>query len=202
MEMRKKVLKGLGILALFILILCIENAVGDVTSTGSKSNTQSNSTGTNTLIDTYESATTYQSGSSSNTTTNNDTNNSTNTKTAVNPASAPSMSVYGQSSCVIPLAAGVTVIGFSGSFGSYYVDPQCEMRLSVSVLAKLGMKVAAIARACQDENIWKSMMMAGSPCPVDGLIGDKAKARWKEVGGFHRIKQVSSVGKRSMAWNK
>ena len=127
--MRKKVLKGLGILALFILILCIENAVGDVTSTGSKSNTQSNSTGTNTLIDTYESATTYQSGSSSNTTTNNDTNNSTNTKTAVNPASAPSMSVYGQSSCVIPLAAGVTVIGFSGSFGSYYVDPQCQMLL-------------------------------------------------------------------------
>ena len=193
--MRKKVLKGLGILALFILILCIENAVGDVTSTGSKSNTQSNSTGTNTLIDTYESATTYQSGSSSNTTTNNDTNNSTNTKTAVNPASAPSMSVYGQSSCVIPLAAGVTVIGFSGSFGSYYVDPQCEMRKSVAVLAKLGMKVAAIARACQDESIWKSMMDAGSPCPIDGLIGDKAKARWKEVGGFHRIKQVSSVGK-------
>ena len=201
--MRKKILKGLGILALFILILCIENAVGDVTSSGSTTNTQSNNAGSNTAITGgYESATTYQSGSSSNSTTNNETNNSTNQKTAVNPASAPSMSVYGQDSCVIPLAAGVTVIGFSGSFGSYYVDPQCEMRKSVAVLAKLGMKVAAIARACQDENIWKSMMDAGSPCPVDGLIGDKAKARWKEVGGFHRIKQVSSVGKRSMAWNK
>jgi len=188
---------------LFIIILCIENAVGDVTSSGSTTNTQSNNAGSNTAITGgYESATTYQSGSSSNSTTNNETNNSTNQKTAVNPASAPSMSVYGQDSCVIPLAAGVTVIGFSGSFGSYYVDPQCEMRKSVAVLAKLGMKVAAIARACQDENIWKSMMDAGSPCPVDGLIGDKAKARWKEVGGFHRIKQVSSVGKRSMAWNK
>jgi hypothetical protein len=99
------------------------------------------------------------------------------------------------------LAAGVTVIGFSGSFGSYYVDPMCEMRLSVSVLAKLGMKVAAIARACMDESVWKSMMNAGSPCPVDGLIGDKAKARWKEIGGFHRTKLTTYNDKRSMVWN-
>ena len=191
------------LLLIAILIYGITDAIADVTSSGSTTNTQSNNAGSNTAITGgYESATTYQSGSSSNSTTSNETNNSSNTKTAVNSASAPSMSVYGQSSCVIPLAAGVTVIGFSGSFGSYYVDPMCEMRLSVSVLAKLGMKVAAIARACQDESIWNAMKSAGSPCPILGLIGDKAKAKWIEVGGFHKTKEKVYNNKTSMTWNE
>ena len=196
-----KVLKGLGILVVVILALCLENAIADVTSSGSTTNTQSNNAGSNTAITGgYESATTYQSGSSSNSTTNNETNNSTNTKTAVNPSNAPSMSVYGQDSCVIPLAAGITVIGFSGSFGSYYTDPDCQRRKSVAVLAKLGMKVAAISLMCQDENVWEAMMMAGTPCPVDGLIGEKAKARWMEK----RRGELTgdSTAKPSMTWNK
>lgn len=198
--MRKKILKGLGILALLILLLCIENAIADVTSSGSTTNTQSNNAGSNTAITGgYESATTYQSGSSSNSTTSNETNNSSNTKTAVNSSSAPAMSVYGQDSCVIPLSAGVTVIGFSGTFGSYYVDEECERRKSVAVLAKLGMKVAAISLMCQDDKVWRAMMDAGSPCPIDGLIGDKAKAKWIEK----RKEELRSTAdsKRSMLWN-
>ena len=198
--MWKKVIKGFGILVLVILALCLENAIADVTSSGATTNTQSNNAGSNTAITGgYESATTYQSGSSSNSTTNNETNNSTNTKTAVNPSNAPAMSVYGQDSCVIPLAAGITVIGFSGTFGSYYVDPNCERRKSVAVLSKLGMKVAAISLMCQDENVWESMMMAGTPCPVDGLIGEKAKARWIEK----RKGELRTTGdnKTSMTWN-
>lgn len=193
-----EVLKGLGILVVVILALCLENAIADVTSSGSTTNTQSNNAGSNTAITGgYESATTYQSGSSSNSTTNNETNNSTNTKTAVNPSNAPAMSVYGQDSCVIPLAAGITVIGFSGTFGSYYVDPNCERRKSVSVLAKLGMKVAAISLMCQDENVWEAMMDAGTPCPIDGLIGEKAKARWLEK----RKGELRGTSKPSMTWN-
>ena len=193
-----KVLKGLGILVVVILALCLENAIADVTSSGATTNTQSNNAGSNTAITGgYESATTYQSGSSSNSTTNNETNNSTNTKTAVNPSNAPAMSVYGQDSCVIPLAAGITVIGFSGTFGSYYADPNCERRKSVAVLSKLGMKVAAISLMCQDENVWEAMMMAGTPCPVDGLIGEKAKARWLEK----RKGELRGTSKPSMTWN-
>lgn len=184
-----------------ILAYGIADAIGDVTSSGSTTNTQSNNAGSNTAITGgYESSTTYQSGSSSNTTTNNETNNSTNTKTAVNSSSAPAMSVYGQDSCVIPLAAGITVIGFSGTFGSYYVDPNCERRKSVSVLAKLGMKVAAISLMCQDKNVWQAMMDAGTPCPIDGLIGEKAKEKWIE-----KRKQELTGGtktKPSMTWNK
>ena len=165
-----------------ILMYGISEAISDVTSSGSTTNTQSNNAGSNTAITGgYESSTTYQSGSSSNSTTTNTTNNSTNAETAVNSASAPSMSVYGQDSCVIPLSAGWSVIGFSGSFGSYIRDSQCERRKASAVLAKLGMKVASISLMCQDKNVWQAMMDAGTPCPIDGLIGDKAKQRWKEV---------------------
>ena len=202
MEMSWKKLKpALYVLGLIIVLLSIESAISDVTSSGSTTNTQSNNAGSNTAITGgYESSTTYQSGSSSNTTTNNETNNSTNQKTAVNTSSAPAMSVYGQDSCVIPLAAGVTVIGFSGSFGSYMVDEACERRKSVAVLSKLGMKVAAISLMCQDENVWQAMMDAGTPCPIEGLIGAKAKEKWmekrrKELTGGTRTKP-------SMTWNE
>ena len=170
-----------AVLILLILLLSIEEAFSDVTSSGATTNTQTNNAGSNTAITGgYESSTTYQSGSSSNTTTTNTTNNSTNQETAVNSASAPSMSVYGQDSCVIPLAAGWSVIGFSGSFGSYMRDDECERRKASAVLAKLGMKVASISLMCQDKNVWQAMMDAGTPCPIDGLIGEKAKARWVE----------------------
>ena len=186
MEMSK--LKGaLLILAIIIILLGIESSFGDVTSSGSTTNTQSNNAGSNTAITGgYESSTTYQSGSSSNTTTSNTTNNSTNQETAVNSSNAPSMSVYGQDSCVIPLAAGVTVIGFSGSFGSYMRDDECERRKASAVLAKLGMKVASISLMCQAKDVWQAMMDAGTPCPIDGLIGEQAKKRWNEVGGFYQ----------------
>ena len=189
------------LLLIAILAYGITDAIGDVTSSGATTNTQSNNAGSNTAITGgYESATTYQSGSSSNSTTSNETNNSSNTKTAVNSSSAPAMSIYGQDSCVIPLAAGVTVIGFSGTFGSYYADPNCERRKSVAVLSKLGMKVAAIALMCQDNNVWEAMMNAGTPCPIDGLIADKAKARWIEK----RKGELRTTGdnKTSMTWNK
>ena len=184
-----------------IILLGIENAVSDVTSSGATDLNQTNTSGTNTSISGgYSSETTYQSGSSSNTT--NTTNNSSNTKTAVNPSNAPAMSVYGQDSCVIPLAAGITVIGFSGTYGSYYTDPACELRKKSKLLNKLGMKVAAIGLMCQDESVWLAMKDAGSPCVIDGLIGDAALKRWEEVGGFHRIKEKKHNNKRSMTWNE
>ena len=196
----KLILKAFLVLLLISFLLTIE-ARADVTSSGSTDNTQTNQSGGNTAITGgYESSTTYQSGSESTTTTNNDTTNSTNTKTAVNSSSAPAMSVYGQDSCVIPLAAGITVIGFSGTFGSYYVDPDCSRRKMAKLLSQvMGMKVAGITLLCQDENVWKAMMNAGTPCPIDGLIGEKAKARWIEKRKGNLSSQTT---KQSMTWNK
>ena len=45
-------------------------------------------------------------------------------------------------------------------------------------LYMFGMKVAAVSVMCQDPDVWKAMMSAGTPCPIDGLIGDEAKRAW------------------------
>ena len=168
---------------LLVLLLMSNVAIADVTSSGSTNNTLSNSAGNNTAITGgYESSTTYQSGSSSNTTNNSTTNNSNNEETAVNSAQSPSMSVYGQDSCVVPLSLGMTTIGFSFSAGNYYIDKACEKRKKIKLLNALSMKVAAISLACSDKDVWIAMKNAGTICPVDGLIGKEAEKRWEELG--------------------
>ena len=42
------------------------------------------------------------------------------------------------------------------------------------------MKVSAVAILCQDPRVWTSMQDAGTPCPVNGLIGAEAAAYWQE----------------------
>ena len=191
-----KIKGAILLLTILIALLSIDSALSDVTSSGATTNNQTNASGSNTSISGgYSQETTNNyTGGQTNTTTNT-TSNSTNAETAVNSANSPSMSVYGQDSCVIPLAAGVTVIGFSGSFGSYMVDEECERRKASAVLAKLGMKVAAISLMCQDVGVWQAMMDAGTPCPIDGLIGAKAKARWLEIGGFYQPEADTWNGK-------
>lgn len=175
-------------------------AIADVTSSGSTTNTLSNSAGNNTAITGgYESSTTYQSGSSSNTTNNSTTNNSNNQETAVNAAQSPSMSVYGQDSCVVPLSLGMTTIGFSFSAGNYYIDKACEKRKKIKLLNALSMKVAAISLACSDKDVWIAMKNAGTICPVDGLIGKEAEKRWEELGNekyFDNANATSSSKRR------
>lgn len=46
----------------------------------------------------------------------------------------------------------------------------------------MGMKVAAVATLCQDERVFAAMIAAGTPCPVDGKIGEKAKEEWQARG--------------------
>jgi len=58
-------------------------------------------------------------------------------------------------------------------------DELCQLlKLSRSQYA-FGMKVSAVALLCQDHRVWTSMMDAGTPCPVSGLIGAEAAAYWE-----------------------
>jgi len=43
----------------------------------------------------------------------------------------------------------------------------------------MGMKVAAVSVMCQDERVFDAMLNAGTPCPKDGLVGDKARLAWE-----------------------
>lgn len=93
-------------------------------------------------------------------------------------AIAPSMSAFSQDVCGIPVSGAIssTVIGVSG--GSVYTDSNCERIKLAKTLNDLGLKVAAVATLCADDRIWDSMMMSGTPCPIDGLIGDEARNEW------------------------
>ena len=93
-------------------------------------------------------------------------------------AIAPSMSAFSQDVCGIPVSGAVssTVIGVSG--GSVYTDANCERIKLAKTLNDLGLKVSAVAILCADNRVWDAMMMSGTPCPIDGLIGDAARNEW------------------------
>ena len=59
-------------------------------------------------------------------------------------------------------------------------DELCQLlKLSRSQYS-YGMKVSAVALLCQDHRVWDSMTDAGTPCPVNGLIGAEAAQFWSD----------------------
>jgi hypothetical protein len=52
----------------------------------------------------------------------------------------------------------------------------------------MGMKVAAVSVMCQDERVFEAMLNAGTPCPKDGLVGDKARLAWEMQAVDDQIK--------------
>jgi hypothetical protein len=63
--------------------------------------------------------------------------------------------------------------------GGTMTDYNCERIKLARGVYDMGMKVAAVAIMCQDERVFTAMMNAGTPCPVDGKIGEQAKAIWE-----------------------
>lgn len=93
-------------------------------------------------------------------------------------AVAPSMSAFSQDVCGIPLSGAVSTVAIGVSGGTVYTDTNCERIKIAKTLNDLGLKVAAVAVLCGDQRIWDGMMMSGTPCPIDGLIGDAARDEW------------------------
>lgn len=97
------------------------------------------------------------------------------------PASAISPTINNSNSdlCTVGVAGAVQTQILGISAGATVRDMNCERLKLSKTLYDMGMKVAAISTLCQDERIFDAMMMAGTPCPYDGLIGAEAKAAWK-----------------------
>jgi hypothetical protein len=96
----------------------------------------------------------------------------------VTTAVAPSMSAFSQDVCGIPLAGAVSTVAIGVSGGTVYTDTTCEKIKLAKTLADMQLKVAAVSVLCQDERVWQGMMSSGSPCPIDGLVGDAARNQW------------------------
>lgn len=92
---------------------------------------------------------------------------------------APSISSFSQDNCLVAVSGAIssTVIGFSG--GSYMMDEDCSHRKWATFLSNQGLKVAAVAVACQaKESVWQGMILSGTPCPIGGMVGDAAYNQW------------------------
>ena len=95
-------------------------------------------------------------------------------------AISPSISAFSQDVCIVPVTGSVSSTLFGVSGGSGYKDVNCERIKLAKTLNDLGLKVAAVSILCQDERVFTAMMNAGTPCPVDGKIGEQAKKIWEE----------------------
>jgi len=104
-------------------------------------------------------------------------------ETTVNspPPSAISPNVGGSNSdlCTISSSGALGTQILSLSLGATYTEENCLRLKKAGRLYDMGMKVAAVSIMCQDKDVWQAMMDAGTPCPIDGLIGNEAKRAWE-----------------------
>ena len=84
----------------------------------------------------------------------------------VNTAISPSLMASGADSCLKTITGGIQLAGVGASAGKYVQDEYCNRRKNALVLSGLGMKVAAVSLMCQDPNVWLSMYMSATPCPL------------------------------------
>ena len=108
---------------------------------------------------------------------------STSTTTVKSPpptAVAPTITSINNDLCTVGSsgAAQTQILGLS--FGTTSRDMNCERIKLAKNLYDMGMKVAAVSTLCQDERVFQAMMNAGTPCPIDGKIGDQAKELWDQ----------------------
>ena len=97
------------------------------------------------------------------------------------PPSAISPNFGGSNSdlCTISSSGSVQTQILGISLGATYTEDNCLRLKKAQKLYMFGMKVAAVSVMCQDPDVWQAMMDAGTPCPIDGLIGNQAKAAWE-----------------------
>ena len=164
-----RIIKPVAYSLLVILWMTLIFSTVDAYAVGNQNNTS----GSNTAIEGNYSggATTYESGSTSTTTS---TNSSTsNIKSAPPTSSAPGMNT--SNNCAMALSGGLQTFSIGVSGGKSYIDQTCELIVLSRTLHSFGMKVSAISLLCTDERVFKAMFLSGTPCPVEGKIGDAAK---------------------------
>jgi hypothetical protein len=179
----KKIIKQnllIPFLLTFILVVGSLPAWGDSTN---DDNDQTNTSGSNTQITGgYTATTTNNNDGQTNTTTSTTSTTSTTNGSSipVNSANSPSYSAMSQDVCSMGVSGSLSTLGFGASVGKHVRDLNCERIKLSKVLFDYGMKVAAVSILCQDERVFEAMLMAGTPCPFEGKIGNAAIEQWNK----------------------
>lgn len=160
---------------LFVILLATSALGGDVTGDFSTSNE-------NSTVDSNNSATT-----------NNYNGAGSGSPAPVMSAIAPTvMGSGGNDSCLISKSTGIQITMLGVSNGRMEQDEHCNRRKNARLLGLpqqvggLGLQVSAISVLCQDPTVFRSMMLANTPCPISDtntgklLMGKKAIAKYRE----------------------
>ena len=105
-------------------------------------------------------------------------------------AVAPAITTINNDVCATAASGAVQTQILGISMGGTTRDMNCERIKLSKNLYDMGMKVAAVATLCQDDRVFKAMLDAGTPCPIQGKIGEQAKELWIAKG---RIKEEDIV---------
>lgn len=109
--------------------------------------------------------------------------NSTSTTTVKSPpptAVAPAITVINSDVCAVAASGAVQTQILGISMGGTMTDYNCERLKLARGVYDMGMKVAAVSIMCQDDRVFQAMLNAGTPCPIDGKIGQQAKDLWDQ----------------------
>ena len=98
-------------------------------------------------------------------------------------AISPSLGGSNSDSCTVGVAGAVQTQILGISAGTTTRDLNCERLKNAKTLYDMGMKVAAVSVLCQDLRVFDAMIMAGTPCPYNGIIGADAKIAWENDEG-------------------
>jgi hypothetical protein len=95
-------------------------------------------------------------------------------------ATSPPITIISNDLCTVGVSGAVQtqILGVSG--GSTVRDLNCERLKLAKNLYDMGMKVAAVSTLCQDPRVFSAMMDAGTPCPIEGKIGEQARQLWEQ----------------------
>ena len=86
--------------------------------------------------------------------------------TPVMTAVAPTYMSSGIETCLMGSGSSIQTGLIGLSRGGYKVDEGCQRRRDSKVLSDLGMKIAAIARMCEDHKVWRALFVSSTPCPL------------------------------------
>lgn len=130
------------------------------------------------ILSTATAQETIRTDSTSTSTSTNTSISETTVKSPPPTAISPGITVINNDLCVVGVAGAVQtqILGISG--GSTVRDLNCERLKLAKNLYDMGMKVAAVSTLCQDYRVFTAMQNAGTPCPVDGKIGQEAQTIW------------------------
>ena len=94
-------------------------------------------------------------------------------------AMAPNINASGNLSCHVAATAAVQTQILGISVGKTIRDFNCERLRNAARMYDMGLKISAVAIMCEDKRVWTAMKNAGTPCPINGLVGDAAKVEWE-----------------------